>query len=150
MKLDVSKSVLDKARKAAKKYFPKEMYGYLLGRAYKTETSIKDIYIPYDLVEYTENESVTTPEHWSVLAKRYSESVGLIIVGDIHSHTYTNMESESVHPNCLSASPSEWDYDHPGMGGIQGIVLALQKSDGKINTRVKLYGPQVQLQISIK
>jgi hypothetical protein len=150
MKLDVSKKVLDKARRATRKSFPKEFYGYLLGNAYKTKASIKDIYIPYDLSEYNENASVSTPEHWPVLAKRYAESIGLIIVGDIHSHPYTNLEAKSVHPNCLSASPSEWDYDHPGMGGIQGIVLALQTDNGSIQTRVKLYGPQVQLQISIK
>jgi len=150
MKLDVSKKVLDKARRSAKKYFPIETYGYLLGRVRNGKGYITDIYIPKDISEHCDTDGVDVPKHWATEVDEYCKLNLLAILGDIHSHPYTAKEISCKNSRDISASPSEEDYEDPGMGGIQGIIVVLENKNGSLSTRVKLYGPQVQLQIKIK
>ncbi len=149
MKVEVDRRVTNKARRLAREFFPCEMYMYLLGRVYKNKVKICDYHVPADLAANSSEEGIWTPKCWVKQAKKYAQSQGLIIVGDIHSHPYQNVEVQTVHPDCLSASPSEWDYDHPGVGGIQGILVILEKDNGSLVTRTKFYGPQLQLNLKI-
>lgn len=126
-----------------KKNFPCEALGYLIGRTDENYTlQVEEIFFPVDLDSKCTPSQVNVQHSWLRDARRRARELKAIVLGDIHSHPYTQEELAryKISPDC---SPSEGDLARSSIGLVAGICLVKQGSDGKLRTRIKYWGPMV-------
>lgn len=125
--------------------FPCEALGYLIGRTDEQYTlNVEEIFFPHDLDEHCTPTQVNVRHSWLRDARRRARQLKAIVLGDIHSHPYTQEELSryKIAPDC---SPSEGDLARSSLGLIAGICLVKQGADGKLRTRIKYWGPMVPI-----
>ena len=141
------KRISDKARRDAKKLFPKESFMLLIGKLSDGKITVFDYWYPKDTDQHSTDCSLQLVNEWFEEARIYAESVGGVIVASIHSHPYTYEEFEVNSARCSDTAPSESDWNSFLSQYIMGICVVCQNSEGKLSTKLGLYGPIVQLNI---
>lgn len=151
MKLNIPRRIADKARKEARKWFPKEMYLELIGKISPCGRSVTiiDYWIPKDLIEYSTDSQVKIPNRWRKESAKYAESIGGFVVGSIHSHPYTVNDVKDSPAYRLDPSPSSGDWESIGQE-IMGIMVICENSKGGYTTALKFFGPIVKIDTVIK
>ena len=123
--------------------FPCEALGYMIGRTDENYTlQVEEIFFPHDLDAACTPSQVNVKHSWLRHARRRARQLKAIVLGDIHSHPYTQEELAryKISPDC---SPSEGDLARSSLGLVAGICLVKQGVDGKLRTRIKFWGPMV-------
>lgn len=126
-----------------KKNFPCEALGYLIGRTDENYTlHVEEIFFPEDLDSKCTPMYVDVQHSWIRAARRRARQLKAMVLGDIHSHPYTQEELilRKLSPDC---SPSEGDLLRSSPGLVAGICLVKQCRDGKLRSRIKYWGPMV-------
>ncbi len=147
MTLIVPRFVTDKARKEAKRCFPKEMYMDLVGVVdIKLKTTIITGYlIPSDLDKHNSKTQVNLQISWEKEATRYAKSTNSKYIGSIHSHPYETENCVGITAKTKDCSPSEGDWASEVMDKITGILAICEDPCGKLTTRIRFYPPTVDL-----
>lgn len=143
IQLEVKRSVINEFKRLSKEVFPREAFAYLLGRDAGTIVEIEDLFIPLNLLDFSTNLSITIDEGWLPAAKRQAAELGLSVVGDIHSHAWTQHELAMMSPHRPDVQPSVKDLET--FHQISGICNVLQMSNGKFRSKIKFWGPMFQV-----
>jgi hypothetical protein len=145
IRLDVGEDVIEEFKDSAKAKFPRETYAILLGRIEVDRVQVTELYVPADVDKHCHTSAVNVQQCWGAKAKRYAKAVGLVVLGDIHSHPYEAAEMEARRPHLPDASPSEGDLKRSKFGILQGICLVTESNTGKLRSRVRFWGAAIHL-----
>lgn len=125
-------------RRRAREAFPKETVACLLGTATSRYVRITDLWIPEDMqgdrgyVIFDDSD-----------AKNVARDLGLLHLGDIHSHCWPWPKMKNV----VDASPSEDDLAQPGVK-LQAICAVTQSAKGRLSTRIRVWPPVKHLEVT--
>jgi proteasome lid subunit RPN8/RPN11 len=120
VKVEIAKRLVRRIKLEAKAHYPKEFLCYLLGYNGINGFTVKEIYTPPDVAEYSDKYSVGCPYHWWEDATDIADDLGMDIVGDCHSHT-----------NGSDASLSERDCDSiPHEDWVSGVCSIIRTKRG--------------------
>lgn len=142
IKLKIKKSVTQDFKKLAKSLYPKELFAVLLGHDCGTLIEIEDLYVPENIDRHTTKFGFEIKPEWWFYAHEKAKEEDLKIVGDIHSHCFD--EFESAGRVKLEPTPSEVDINY-GLMHISGICLITRGPTGRLRSRIRMWGPQVQV-----
>ena len=147
MKLIVPRFVTDKARREAKRCFPKELYMDLAGVVDKktNTTTITGYLIPSDLDKHNSKTQVNLQHSWEKEAIEYAKSINAEYVGSCHSHPYAMASSNGITARTKDCSPSEGDWQSEVMDRFSGILVICEDEKGKLTTRIRFYPPTTDL-----
>lgn len=146
IQVHVSRSIINEFKKAAKESFPNETFAFLLGRDAGTIVEIEELFIPMDVDEWCDANSVTMSDDWLPAARKHASSIGLKVVGDIHSHPYKYGEIGKIIPDC---SPSEDDIDC-GLPHINAVCYVRETKNSRLVSQVRFWGPMFSVEEHIK
>ncbi len=142
LNLVIGRGQQSRFEESAKLAFPKEKFAFLLGRRRKGGVlQILGFYTPKNADKFCSQTGVRVQRHWLPEAEKAAEGEGMVVLGDIHSHTYSHEEIQTsfIVPDC---APSEFDLiGNQHWGDIFGICSVIQQKNGSKKTRVKYWGP---------
>lgn len=127
MKVEIQKRAVEAFKRFAKKRFPHEALGILLGHIIEDKTGeiiqIQDIFIPKaQLINSQTDEVCYTTSCWKEATKAGAIK-NLQIIGTVHTHPYSWKEFKGI---CFDAVPSRGDYENWATAemlcGIMNIV----------------------------
>ncbi len=148
----VPPSVTREFYRRARRAFPIEIYGILIGGMSEDGKTarIVDIYYPPEQYDRPSPDAVHVEYSWFTPAAAVAEGLGLEILGDIHSHCYD--EELEFEPG-LDPSEDDWDWqnrirrDTGGQYQFMGIVRVLKKKDRRLHCSTRFW-PAVELPIT--
>lgn len=139
--LKISSRVVEKFKREAKRVFPKEAWGYLLGNESLDAIEITDVWLPEDIEKYSKCDSVNPPKHWPIKVLEYCEEHDLTALGSIHSHPYTYEEILS------GRRPDHSTSENDALSGLttklHAICRVKQSKTGRLRATVKFWGPEL-------
>jgi len=141
--------------KCSKTAWPNEEYAILLGKVLKTgDLEISRLYFPSDRIATQNPDNVLVKRNWFETAHEMAETLGLVLLGDIHSHCYDIPKGEEGPMPGSDPSEADWEWAF-GMkhltGGkyrVFGIVRVMRK-DGRTGCRTRFW-PAVDLPKIVK
>ena len=122
-------------RYRAKRIFPLEVFGLLLGSHRKSQYIIEDIHYPIDWHEQAREDRVCIRQGWWVEAAIAAGWQDLGVIGDMHSHCY---EDVKVVKDCAL---SQQDCGRFEVGYLQGVMVVTRCGDGKLRSRFRFWAP---------
>lgn len=132
--------------KEAKKAFPRETYAFLLGSEDENTKNIQELYIPSDQDKWCTSECVMRTNFWVKEAKKYIKSKNLVVLGDIHSHCYFDIDAKTCDES-LSFTDITYSYfvreSFKCPDPIVGLLI-LKKPKHRIRASVVLY-PEIKI-----
>lgn len=146
IKVHVSRTLINEFKKEAKEAFPKETFAYLIGSDAGTSVEIEELFVPLDVDEWCDSNSVNISDQWLPAARRQAGYHGLKVIGDIHSHPYKHGEMGNMKPDC---APSADDIDG-GLPYINAICHVRELKNGKLISQVRFWGPMFPVEEHIK
>lgn len=134
--VEVCKEVGKEIRRAARKEFPNEYLGFLIGHDLGEKVAIVDVW---------HSDYINSPEmieegaYYAAMAdaREHARTVGGDVVGDVHSHAYKYDEACPVAMDC---APSEGDMKL-GSDGLMAICMVRQEKNGRLTTKLNFYPP---------
>lgn len=142
IRLTAKRALMESFKRRARKEFPKECYGILLGVDCGTNIEIVEIYYP----GFKSTPSyVLTEAQGFVEAEEYSKENELSVVGTIHSHPYGHHEGHSGKDH----SQSEADYYHAPALKVHGICKITQSATGRLRSSIKFWGQLLNIDTEI-
>jgi len=141
--IQVSERLTKDFKKRAKASFPNETFAYLLGRIEgEGEKIVVDgLYYPQNTEEFCGPNFVYVQDDWIKEAKKEAKNLGMIVLGDIHSHPYKK------HAKNTDTSPSEADWESMEYGQIMAICVIKQLKNGHLRARTRFWGPMPQVKV---
>lgn len=148
--LDCPKKFINEFKKQAKKAFPKETIAYLCGIIEYDLITIEDLWIPDNVLNYCDHDTVWVKPEWAVEAIDYAKDNDLVIIGSIHSHPFTKKELSFY--SGTGKHQSEADIDSCGLAWqqISGICVVKELKTGKLTSSIRFWGPTVPLTVRVK
>lgn len=117
----------------AKTAYPNENFAFLLGSIEGDVYKVQKLYFPP--IKTTPDKVIFNIPKELKIAKSMAETLGLELLGDIHSH-----------PGFYDTSPSELDWDNTSIfmnyyvkSPIMGIVGVYKAKNGKLRTRLRYW-----------
>ena len=108
MKVTLAKSVLAKWRRVALRAFPREVYGFLLGRVSESGYEVEEVWVPRP--QNATPSSVDVEAHWYLEACERAAEGKRFVIGSIHTHPYTTKLAYDPVPSLGDmASHSDWE-----------------------------------------
>ena len=116
----------------AKKVYPNEEFAILLAKKKGTLFLIEDLYYPPERLNVLSPDFVPVQHEWFREAEKIARGKNLHIVGDIHSHCYSEEDADYA-----GTDPSEADWEYAeymkrstgDKYALMGIVRVLKKGD---------------------
>jgi proteasome lid subunit RPN8/RPN11 len=138
--LKISARLVESFELAAKRAFPRETYGFLLGTPSIRSTVVERIWIaPLEgLKDYSTEAALVIAPEWTVAALEMAEEEGLKIIGDIHSHPYRYWKGASTRDR----TPSEYDFDGQKLP-IMGICCVTEQANRSLRASTRFW-PQLR------
>jgi proteasome lid subunit RPN8/RPN11 len=134
----------------AKKVYPNEEFAILLAKKKGTLFLIEDLYYPPERLNDRSPDYVPVHPDWFKGAEIAARERGLTIVGDIHSHCYS--EEDSDHAG-TDPSEDDWEYAEYMKTSTQnkyqlmGIVRILNRGD-KLYCQTRFW-PAIDLPVTV-
>lgn len=131
-RLYIDHHLLDEFKREAKKTFPNEEYAVLCGYRAKGWRQVVVLFLwwPPDRAAkqtpFAVTESAVGNTPWSRQARSAARKQGLVVLGDIHSHTF----GAGYHKTLTYRAPSEHDWNLVPAWWLQGIMV-VQGNNGK-------------------
>lgn len=149
--LRVHKRVVAKFKKEAKKVFPSEHFGFILGNEKEGHLEVTDLWLPDNIEKHATPHWVRPPKEWSVKVLDYCEEHDLTPLGSIHSHPYSYAELHKTGGKCEfpDHSPSEGDADYGLIYKVHGICRILESQKGRLTATIRFWGPALKVETSL-
>lgn len=143
--LQIHNRVITKFKREAKRVFPKEAWGYLLGNDIVGALEILDVWLPEDIEKHSTSEHVIPPDHWPIQVLEYCEDHDITALGSIHSHPYTYKERFSKGKSLWipDHATSEGDAIHGLTSRLHAICRVLESKNGRLTATIKFWGPEL-------
>lgn len=142
IKVEVSRRLLDRFKRAAKAAFPCETFAYLIGQNAGSLQIVEDLYFPEGVERNCTTNAVWSEEHWLAEATTYARDEDAAVIGDIHSHPRTFARWGGQLSEC---TPSAGDHAI-GWHGLCGICVVSEQQDGRLKAAARFYGPSPQIE----
>lgn len=148
--LKVHKRVVSRFKQEAKKLFPFECFGYILGLEASGFIELTDLWIPEDIRKHVTTSQVKPQDTWIPQVLEYCEEHDLVAIGSIHSHPYryedlTIAGGKAVMPD---HAPSEDDALHGLTHRIHGICRITESKNKRLTATIRFWGPALKVETS--
>ena len=138
--------------RVAKKAFPREMYGILLGTVAGNAVHLDELYVPEDVDEFATDCSVTPQPGWFADANDFAKDEELVSLGWVHSHPYRLRETTRHIMRDRAHSEADMDAFPPGMliSGICVVQEFSRKGTPTLRSSIRWWGPHVSVAVKSK
>jgi hypothetical protein len=152
MKVTVGRKVLSRFKRKARERFDTEEFGILLGSTSTDGVLVAAVYFPPFRLDEATNEDVELDCDWYYDANEYGKNLGLVVVGDIHSHCYQYRPDLS--PPDHTPSESDWDSADMLRGlfpsySLFGVCRVVQLKNKRLKSSIKLWTIPESLELAV-
>lgn len=146
--LVIHERAINKFKREAKRVFPLESWGYILGHETLDALEIVDIWLPEDIEKYAKVDRVDPPKHWPIKVLEYCEEHDITALGSIHSHpyTYAELQHKGYKAHLPDHSTSESDALYGLTTRLHAICRILESRTGRLRATIKFWGPELPVQ----
>ena len=137
LRLQVHRPALWAWWRAARRRYPTEAFGYLIGRPVASSVFVAGVWLPRDIRRYSHTTHVEVPRHWFLRAYDQAHEEGLQVVGCVHSHP------DDQYDGC----PSKTDLSDIS-GAVWGITVVKKRQGLPRVVRTDWYGPVVKVEVA--
>jgi proteasome lid subunit RPN8/RPN11 len=128
----ISRRLVDQIKREAKRLFPVECYGIMLGTRASSSITIEQIIWPDVSGTHATEDFVMVKPEWQQHAEGVARDSGLQVIGDVHSHCYEQPVTDHA--------PSQDDWDRLDRTYIQAIVVVTPcGKPGSLRASVKIW-----------
>ncbi len=154
LKLHISYRIVEEIKRAAREMFPRETWGYLLGRRAGNTFEVEELFVPDgdELDRAAKTTRINIGAHWELEAMEYAKENGLQIVGTVHSHPWTVRELKLYRQviGTPDRSQSESDFEtYPARLWVYGVCRVLQEKGGRLRSSVRFWGPMIPVEVRV-
>jgi len=149
LRVDCPAWVIDRFKREAKEYFPKECFAYLYGQLDAYCVTIEGLWFPEGLKQNCAENMVLIEPHWSTEAREVAKEHDAVLVADIHSHPWPSKYLAGGNPPDHSQSQADIDRRMNDWWKLSGICLIKETKTGKLRSSVRFWGPTIPLDVHI-
>ncbi len=137
LKIVIPKKLESWIKSASIHAFPVERPMYAIGKATEHRVDILCLYQPMDWWKYSKPNTVMFLNSWEREAKKKAKSMGLELVGTIHSHTYYSWDPCSTENLATPSGEDLKNFSHLAVMGV--CVVIYDEIADQYKTRLELY-----------
>ncbi len=141
------KKALNRFRKFAKKSYPLECCGFLIGTEADKTLIVSYIYIPQNQAEYASEDQILITEEWFEAALDFAREQDMYMIGFIHSHP--DYSDTSLSEQDISITADLRRAMKPIKNPVMGIVGVYKRSNG-LHTKVTMWPMFSKRELEIK
>ena len=134
MRVTYSRRLIDKFKAEAKRIYPKEAFAVLLGKRAGEMVRIDQLYIPDAQERLCTATCVPRADLWLNQARLLAATIGVDVLGEIHSHSEDHTFKHDV-------APSEDDWTRAGQleSATHGVCSLRKYPSGRMSARVRFW-----------